>query len=59
MFKDCRSLVNRALEKASQYEKEGNTERAEYFLGLAERSEEAYDRKEKGGIDGETTIEEG
>ncbi len=43
-----RSLVDAALEKAGQYEKEGNKEETERFLRLAERAEEAYDRKEEG-----------
>ena len=38
-------LVELALKKAEQYELEGNKERAEHFLALAEKAEEAYKRK--------------
>ncbi len=44
----ARMLVEGFLEKASQYERTGNTEKAQHFLKLAERSEEAYDKKEEG-----------
>lgn len=43
-----RTLVNRALEKASKYEKEGNKEKAEYFLKVAEKAEKVYDELEGG-----------
>ncbi len=42
-----RNLVDAALEKTSQHEKEGNKEEAERFLRLTERAEEAYDKKEE------------
>lgn len=38
-------LVELALKKAEKYEKEGNKAKAEYFLGLAEKAEEAYKKK--------------
>lgn len=41
-----RTLVERALAKASKYEAEGNTERATYFLKVAEEAEVAYDAVE-------------
>jgi len=41
----CKMLVDLALKKAAQYELEGNKERAEYFLALAEKAEETYKRK--------------
>lgn len=42
-----RTLVDRALEKASKAEFEGNKERAEKFLKIAEQAEQVYDRIEK------------
>lgn len=43
------SLVDRALEKAAEYEKQGNAKEAEHFLRVAERAEEIYKVKEKEG----------
>lgn len=42
-----RSLVEKALEKAGQYEQEGDMKKAKYFLELAEKAEKAYDKYEK------------
>lgn len=38
-------LVELALKKAAQYELEGNKERAEHFLVVAQKAEETYKRK--------------
>ena len=38
-------LVELALKKAEKYEQEGNKERAEHFLALAEKADKAYERK--------------
>lgn len=38
-------LVELALKKAEQYELEGNKAKAEHFLALAEKAEEAYKKK--------------
>jgi hypothetical protein len=41
-----RSLVDEALEKASRYEAEGNTAKAQQFLALAEKADKVYDKFE-------------
>lgn len=38
-------LVELALKKAEKYEQEGNRKKAEHFLALAQKAEEAYKRK--------------
>lgn len=43
-----RILVEQALERAEEYEKQGNKERADYFLHLAEKAEEVYNKIESG-----------
>lgn len=46
-----RILVEQALDKASEYEKQGNISQAEKFLALAERADKVYDKIENGEID--------
>jgi len=43
-----RILVEIALQRAEEYEQQGNKERAQYFLELAEKAEEMYDKIERG-----------
>lgn len=43
-----RTLVERAFELAEKYEKEGNKQRADYFLSLVDKANELYDRIESG-----------
>lgn len=46
-MKKHRILVERALQKAEEYEKLGNQAKARYFLELAERAERVYDKIER------------
>ena len=43
-----RTLVEKALQRAEEYEKQGNKKRANYFLDLAERADKVYDKLESG-----------
>lgn len=43
-----RTLVERALQKAEEYEKAGDKKKADYFFKLAERAEKVYDKIESG-----------
>jgi len=36
--------IDKCLQKAEEYEKKGNKEKAQYFLELAERYEKVYKR---------------
>ena len=48
-YKMRRTLVEQALDKASEYEKQGNIKQAEKFLALAERAEKVYNKLESPG----------
>ena len=41
-----RTLVEQALDRAAEYEKAGNKERAEHFLKLAVEAEKIYSKRE-------------
>lgn len=42
-----RTLVDRALAKAEQYEKQGDKAKADHFFKLAEKADLVYDKIEK------------
>ena len=48
-YKMDRIIISIALQRAEQYEKQGNKEKADHFLNLAAQAEEVYDRIEKNG----------